>query len=135
MDKSTRLKMTIFSTIILAIVGVIAYIFDPAHIDKYAFYNINTVIPLLSYIGGRTIRSGNHEGGFVVNSTRYKVALYTFIGSLLIGIGCYIFSPENIDKLGSYMMAVVITSAGFIIGRSIKSGNPQQADSNKVIEP
>lgn len=135
MDKSTRLKITIFSTIILAIVGVIAYIFDPANIDKYAYYNINTVIPLLSYIGGRTIRSGNHEGGLVVKSTRYKVALYTFLGSMLIGIACYIFSPEHIDKLGSYMMAVVITSAGFVIGRSIKSSKHQQTDGDQIIEP
>ncbi len=121
MTTSTRFKLSIFSAIILTIVGICAYIYNPENIDKFAFYTINMVLPVISYVVGRTIRTGREEKGLLVQQgTRYRTALITFITSLMIGIICYIFSPENIDKLGMYMIGVVLPIVGFIIGRSFK---------------
>ena len=88
--------------------------------DKFAFYTINMVLPILSYIVGRTIRSGGHERGLIQKSTRYRTALYSFIISLVIGIIGYIMNPEHIDKLGMYMIGVVLPVVGYIMGRSLK---------------
>ena len=128
MTNSTRFKLSVFVTIVLTIVGVVAYIYDPVHIDKFAFYNINTLLPIVSYIIGRTVRSGGETKGLMQRSTRFKTAFWTFVGSLFIGIGCYIFSPENIDQMGMYMMTVVFPSITYILGRSFKGENkPEEA--------
>src|SRR5690606_20271705 len=75
------------------------------------------------------IRSGQTEEGlFINNGTRYKTALISFLLSLLIGIICYIFSPENIDKLGMYMIGVVLPIVGYILGRSFKGEEQRMYD-------
>lgn len=130
MTNSTRYKLMLFVTIVLSITGVGAYLFDPSHLDKFAFYTINLILPIVTYIAGRTIRSGGHEKGLVQKSTRFKTAFYSFIGSLLIGIGCYIWSPENIDKLGMYMIGVIFPVMSYILGRSFK-GATKEGDSQE----
>jgi len=126
LTKSTRFKISIFSTVILTITGIWAYIYNPANIDKFAFYTINMVLPIISYVIGRTIRSGRHEKGILSQpGTRYRTALISFIGSLIIGIVCYIFSPQNIDKLGMYMIGVVLPIVGIILGQSFRKSEKQ----------
>lgn len=121
LTKSTRFKLSIFSTILLTVTGIAAYIYNPDNIDKFAFYTINMVLPIISYVIGRTVRSGKHNKGVLAQTgTRYKTALITFIGSLVIGVVCYIFSPENIDKLGMYMIGVVLPVVGVILGQSFR---------------
>lgn len=121
LTRSTRFKISIFSTIVLTITGIWAYIYNPENIDKFAFYTINMVLPIISYVVGRTIRSGRHKKGILSQSgTRYRTALISFIGSLIIGIVCYIFSPYNIDKLGMYMIGVVLPIVGIILGQSFR---------------
>jgi hypothetical protein len=121
LTQSTRFKISIFATIILTITGIAAYIYNPENIDKFAFYTINMVLPIISYVIGRTIRSGQHKKGLLTQTgTRYRTALISFIGSLIIGIVCYIFSPHNIDKLGMYMIGVVLPIVGIILGQSFR---------------
>tara|TARA_R110000772_G_scaffold2410_1_gene8277 strand:+ start:7479 stop:8156 length:678 start_codon:yes stop_codon:yes gene_type:complete len=121
LTKSTRFKISVFATIILTITGIAAYIYNPDNIDKFAFYTINMVLPIISYVIGRTVRSGRHNPGVLAQTgVRYKTALITFIGSLIIGVVCYIFSPENIDKLGMYMIGVVLPVVGVILGQSFR---------------
>lgn len=118
---STRFKLSVFSSIVLMIVGVMAFIYEPHHIDKFAFYTINMVLPIITYVIGRTVRSGQHSKGLLTNpGMRYRTALLSFLISLLIGIICYIFSPQNIDKLGMYMIGVILPIVGLILGRSFK---------------
>jgi len=126
---STRLRLSIISSIILTIVGIFAYIYDPIHVDKFSFYIINSVLPVLGYIAGRSYRSGKTVSGLKNQGSRYKTAYYTFFISIIIGIVCYIFSPENIDKLGMYMLGVVTPSVGYILGRSITPSNDDGPDS------
>ena len=122
LNESTRFKLSIFVTIVLTITGIFAYIFDPYNIDKFAFYTINMVLPIISYIIGRTIRGGRHSRGLLSQpGTRYRTALISFLISLTIGIFCYIFSPENIDKLGMYMIGVTLPILGVILGQSFRS--------------
>lgn len=120
MQQSTRLKLSIFASIILTIVGVFAYIYDPINIDKFSVYVINSVLPVLGYIAGRSYRGGHDISGFKNKGTRYKVAYLAFLVSMIIGVIAYIFSPENIDKLGMYMLGVVTPTVGYILGKSIK---------------
>ena len=121
MAVSTRFKLSIFSTIILTVTGVLAYIYNPDHIDKFAFYTINMVLPIVSYIIGRTIKTGEHSEGIIVHpGLRYRTAMASFLISLVIGIICYTVSPENIDKLGMYMIGVVLPIVGLILGQSFR---------------
>lgn len=123
MTQSSRFKLSIFTAVILTIVGIAAFIYDPSNIDNFAIYTVNTVIPIVSYIIGRTIRTGQHNTGLVNKGTRFKTAFYTFISTVVIGITCYIVAPEYIDKLGMYMLTVIIPIVGYIIGRSFKGEN------------
>lgn len=132
MNNSSRLKLSIFATITLAFFGILAYIIEPMYLDKYAFYNVNTVIPILGYIVGRSYRSGQHTNGLINKGTRYKTAFYTFLGSLIIGFAAYLYSPEYIDNMGSYMMTVVMASTSYILGRSFKP-SPDNKDNTKQI--
>ena len=103
LTNSTRFKISIFATIILTIVGIFAYIYNPDNIDKFAFYTINMVLPIVSYVIGRTIRSGQHEKGLLLQQgTRYRTALVSFVVSLMIGIICYVFSFEGSVVIQSY---------------------------------
>ena len=129
MTQSSRFKLSIFTAVVLTIVGVIAFIYDPVNIDKFAIYMLNTVIPVVGYIIGRTIRSGKHYSGLMSKSTRFKTSFYTFIISVIIGIGCYVLEPEYIDKLGLYMLTVILPIVGYILGRSFK-GEHSSSDSN-----
>lgn len=133
--KSTRFKLTVFSTVLLIINGILAYIYDPIHIDKLSVYTINLALPIVSYIAGRTIRSGTHTQGLIQRGSRYKLAFAYFIISLIIGNLCYLFSPENIDKLGMYMIGVVSPVIGYIIGRSFKKTNEESNDEPNYNEP
>lgn len=129
LTQSTRFKLSIFSTIVLTITGIVAYIYNPENIDKFAFYTINMVLPIISYVIGRTIRSGRHNEGLIKQTgTRYRTALITFLGSLVIGVVCYIFSPQNIDKLGMYMIGVVLPIVGIIIGQSFRKSERRMYD-------
>lgn len=122
LSESTRFKLSIFVAIILTVTGIFAYIFDPYNIDKFAFYTINMILPIISYIIGRTIRGGRHSRELLSQpGTRYRTALISFLISLTIGIFCYIFSPENIDKLGMYMIGVTLPILGVILGQSFRS--------------
>jgi hypothetical protein len=123
---SSRLKISIITTALLMIVGVAAFLYDPIHIGGFATYIINTVLPVLAYIGGRTMRTGKAEKGIVIKSTRYRTALITFIVSLIIGIFSYMYSPENIGELGVYMLGVVVPSMSYILGRSFKPNRPEE---------
>ena len=96
------------------------YIYNPIHMDKFAFYTINMVLPIISYIVGRTIRGGEESKGLMQKSTRFRTAIYSFVVSLIIGIVGYIMNPEHIDKLGMYMIGVVLPVVGYIMGRSFK---------------
>ena len=134
MTKSTRLKLTIFTTILLVVNGILAYLYDPIHIDKLSVYTINLCLPIVSYIAGRTIRSGGHTKGLIQKSSRYKVAIIYFISSIIIGNLCYLFSPENIDKLGMYMIGVASPVVGYIIGRSFKKSDEEDNSRDDYIE-
>ena len=123
---SSRLKISIITTTLLIIVGLFAFIYDPMHIGDFATYIINTVLPVITYIGGRTMRTGRGGKGLVIKSTRYRIALVTFMVSLLIGIFSYVYSPENISQLGVYMIGVVIPSMSYILGRSFKANNSEE---------
>lgn len=118
--RSTRLRITVFSSIILTLVGLFAYIYEPLHIDKFSFFVINSVLPIMGYIAGRSYRSGSDVKGIMKQGTRFKTAFFTFVLSIAIGVISYIVSPEHIDKLGMYMLGVVTPSVGYILGRSIK---------------
>lgn len=121
LTESSRFKLSIFAAVTLTITGVCAYIYDPYHVDKFAFYTINMVLPIISYIIGRTIRDGRHSKGIISHpGTRYRTALFSYLITLTIGIICYIFSPENIDKLGMYMIGVALPIVGIILGQSFR---------------
>ena len=133
---STRYKMSIITTLILAIVGTWAYVYDPEHIDKFAFYLINTVLPVIGYIVGRTIRGQNNtseDKKLLPKSTRYRFAFFTFVGSVILGIIAYIYSPENIDKFGMLMIGVVLPGVGFILGRTFKGASEKEKEESDNI--
>lgn len=126
MLKSTRFKISIFAIITLTIFGMVAYVLEPDHLNEYALYNMNTVVPILGYIVGRSYRTGRVSKGLVNKGSRYRTAFFTFLGMLIIGFAAYLYSPEYIDNLATYMISVVMASTSYIIGKSFKEVGKDQ---------
>lgn len=54
----------------------------------------------------------------IEKSKRWKMSAVVFIILTVIGIWGYISNPENIDKLGMYMLSVVIPVVGYLLSET-----------------
>jgi hypothetical protein len=54
----------------------------------------------------------------IEKSKRYKVSIGVFSILTFIGIWGYISNPEHIDKLGMYMLSVVIPVVGYLLSET-----------------
>ena len=57
----------------------------------------------------------------IPDSRRWRVAMTTMIILLIIGVLAFIFDPQYLDELGSYMVAVVLPIIGYLLAETWRS--------------